>query len=114
MNPTHHDLRSYRKKTCLTQKDVSDLLGTKDVSQICRHETNPPHTQIEICLLYHLIFGVPMHSFFPMQKDALKKKLIIRIPNIIDEYRCLPKDPGNVAKIAFLSNVLSVLKSQII
>lgn len=111
MNPTHHDLRSYRKKTCLTQQDICDLLGTKDVSQISRHETNPVNPQLEICLLYYLLFDVPIHNFFPSHLKGIKKRLITRIPNILDELKCLPKTSEGDERINFLSEVLSKLIS---
>lgn len=112
MNPTHHDLRSYRKKTCLTQHDVADLLGNKDVSQISRYETSPMSPQLEICMLYHLLFDVPLSNFFPAQKEAIRKRLLVRLPNIIDELRCLPVHPETEKKIKFLLNILLTLTSK--
>ena len=109
MNPTHHDLRSYRKKTCLTQQDISELLGTKDVTQVSRLETGPISPQLEFTLLYHLLFNIPMSNFFPSQKEGLRKRLLIRIPNIIDEIRCLPPNPEHEEKITCLSSILSAL-----
>lgn len=109
MNPTHHDLRSYRKKTCLTQQDISELLGTKDVTQVSRLETGPISPQLEFTLLYHLLFNIPMSNFFPSQKEGMRKRLLLRIPNIINEIRCLPPCPENDEKVACLSKILSDL-----
>ncbi|MDB5227438.1 MAG: family transcriptional regulator [Bacteroidota bacterium] len=114
MIPTTLNLRSFRKQTCLTQKDIADLLGTKDVSQYSRHETSNMHPQLEICLLYHLLFNVPIDSFLPAQKEEMRKRLIRRIPNIIDEYRYQLPLPDTEAKISFLGNILSTLTSQIL
>ena len=112
MNPTIHDLRLHRKHTCLSLKDVADLLGTKDLSQISRYEHKPMHPQLEICMLYHLLFGIPIQLFFPIQKRDMRKRLIIRIPNIIDEYKALPVDIEIQKKIDFFTKTLSVLNAQ--
>ena len=112
MKASTQDLRYYRKQTCLTQKDCAFLLGTKDVTQFSRHENGSMHPQLEICMLYHLIFGIPIQNFFPNQKSEMRKRLIVRLPNIIDEYKCLPQKGDIPAKISFFNNVLSVLHTQ--
>jgi hypothetical protein len=70
------------------------------------------HPQLEICLLYHLLFNEPIDSFLPVQKEEMRKRLIIRIPNIIDEYRLQLPLPETEEKISFLENVLSTLTSK--
>lgn len=112
MNPIYHDLRSYRKKTCLTQQDVALLFGNKDVSQISRYETCPINPQVEISLLYHLLFNVPMTSFFAQQKEAIHKKLLQRIPNIINEFKAVQSTPLIEEKIEFLSKLLENLTNR--
>lgn len=106
MNPTYHSLRVFRKKSCLTQEDIATLLGTKDISQICRLENSHTNPQIELCLLYHLLFNKPAQDFFPEQIIIIRKRLLIRIPNIIDELKCLKSSPLVEKKISFLSEVL--------
>lgn len=111
MNPIYHDLRTARKKSIFTQKDISDLLGTKDVSQISRHETNPIHPQVEIGLLYEIIFKTSLSEFFPRQKERLIKRLRIRIPNLIDELKCLDMNDIVNKKIGCLQSILSDLNN---
>lgn len=112
MNPIYHDLRSYRKKTCLSQQDVAELFGNKDVSQISRYETCPITPQMEISLLYHLIFNVPMNMFFARQKEELRKKLVLRIPNVIHELNCVSPNDLTDEKITFLNALLSTLTNE--
>lgn len=109
MNPIYHDLRTVRKRSPFTQKDIADLLGTKDVSQISRHETNPMHPQVEIGLLYEILFKEPLSQFFPRQRDNLIRRLRLRIPNIIDELRCLDVNELVTKKIGCLQSILSDL-----
>jgi transcriptional regulator with XRE-family HTH domain len=109
MNPIYHDMRTFRKESVFTQKDIADLLGTKDVSQISRHETNPIHPQVEMGLLYEILFKAPFSEFFPRQKELLKKRLRVRIPNIIDELKCLDMNDIVNKKIGCLQSILSDL-----
>lgn len=112
MNPIYHDLRSYRRKTCLTQEDVAELFGNKDVSQISRYETCPITPQMEVAILYHLIFNVPMIRFFGQQRENLRKRLLLRIPNILDELNVVESTPHIVEKKEFLKNLLSELTNE--
>ena len=114
MNPIYHDFRSYRKKTCLTQQDVAELFGNKDVSQISRYETCPITPQMEVAILYHLIFDVPMSTFFAQQKENLRKRLLLRIPNILDELNIFVATPQIEEKKVFLKNLLSTLTNETI
>lgn len=112
MNPIYHDLRSYRKKTCLSQQDVADLFGNKDISQISRYETCPISPQIEISLLYHLLFDVPMNMFFERKKEEIRKRLVMRIPNIIHELNCVQQNELTDEKMTYLKSLLQNLTNQ--
>ncbi len=112
MNPLYHDLRSYRKKSCLSQTDVAHLYGTVDVSQVSRYETSPISPQVDIALLYHLLFNVPMTMFYEQRKEELRKKLIIRIPNFLNELRIFPPSHSIDEKIEYLENLLSILNTK--
>jgi len=109
MNPIYHDMRSYRKKTCLTLQDVADLLGTRDISKISRQEIRPITPQVEICLLYHLLFKVPITTFFATQLEQIKQKLVVRIPNLVDSLKVPPTSQGDDEKIEFLTDLLETL-----
>ncbi len=109
MNPAYHNLRVFRKKSCLSQEDIAMLLGTKDISQICRLEISPMNPQIELFLLYHLLFNIPAEDFFTEQKNIIRNRLLIRIPNIIDELKCLKSSRMVEEKIKFLTDVLNNL-----
>lgn len=108
MKPIYHDLRTYRKQlSTLTQEDIANLLGTKSASQIVRHETNPISPQLEIALLYEILFKVPISNFFPNHKQTLIKRLKLRIPNLIDELKCLDLNDLVNKKIGCLQSVLT-------
>lgn len=106
MKPINHYLRKYRKDSIFNQKDISELLGTQDIIQVSQNETSSIHSQIELMLLYHILYKVPLDNFFPEQKQALIKRLRIRIPNIIDEWKCIPVNEIVISKIEYLQQLL--------
>ena len=111
MLQSSHNRRSYRKKSCLSLQDIAEILDTIDFSQIARHEKSPIAPQIQIAILYNLLFGIPFLDFFPTEVNALKKKITLRIPNIIDELKCNQVTPLISEKISFLSSILSNLNN---
>jgi DNA-binding XRE family transcriptional regulator len=111
MNPIYHDLRTYRKQSLLNQKDIADILGNKDVAQICRHETGTVSPQLELALLYHIIFQKPVQVFFHQHMQFLIRRLRLRIPNIIDELKCSKSDEKKLEKIAYLQSILSIINA---
>jgi transcriptional regulator with XRE-family HTH domain len=112
MKPIYHDLRTYRKQSIFTQQDIADLLGTKDVAQISRYETNPAGPQLELALLYHILFQIPLSDFFPNQKQMLIKRLRMRIPNIINELKCMDMSDIINKKISCLQDVLTAINNE--
>ena len=111
MKPINHHLRNHRKHSIFNQQDISELLGTQDVIQVSRNETSDMHPQIELMLLYHIIYKTPFDSFFPKQKKLLIKRLQMRIPNIIDELKCLNANDIVNKKIGCLQQVLTDLNN---
>ena len=106
MKPVYHDLRKHRKRSPFTQQDIADLMGDKDISQISRYETSPVHPQVELGLLYEILFGIPISELFPNQKQSIISRLQKRIPNIIHELECLDLNEIINSKIGCLQNVL--------
>lgn len=111
MKPINHHLRNYRKNSIFNQQDISELLGTQDAIQVSRNETSDIHSQIELMLLYHILFKKPLDTFFPEQKKLLIKRLQTRIPNIIDEWECLNTNGLMTEKIEYLQHVLTDLNN---
>jgi transcriptional regulator with XRE-family HTH domain len=109
MKPINHHLRNYRKNSIFNQQDIAELLGTQDVIQVSQNETNTIHPQIELMLLYHILYKVPLNKFFPEQEKALIKRLQMRIPNIIDEWKCLTPNDVVTNKINYLRQILTDL-----
>lgn len=109
MTIIQHDLQTYRKRSVFTQQDIADLIGTMDVIEISRHEIAELHPQLELLLLYLLLFQLPVERFFPEHMKLLSNRLKLRIPNIIDELQYVPQNGTINQKIDSLKRILSSL-----
>ncbi len=110
-NTNNHELRAYRKRSPFTIEDIVGLTGMKDISHVSRQETNDCSAQMELALLYHHLFRVPIPDLFPRQNRAMLSRMRLRIPNIIDELRFLGTDEAE-RKMKYLEEVLVSLPNE--
>ena|ERR1700739_3102919 len=58
-------LRTHRKRSGLTQRELATLLGYANKSLVSRHETASGLPTLDIALAYEAIFRVPISQLFP-------------------------------------------------
>jgi transcriptional regulator with XRE-family HTH domain len=58
-------LRSYRRRSGLTQRELAYLLGQQKESQVSRYESRKILPSLETALGCEAIFGVPVAELFP-------------------------------------------------
>src|ERR1035437_3824672 len=63
-------LRSHRKRSGLSQREIAQLLGYPDQGPVSRHERFCCVPPLMIALGYQAIFRVPMSDFFPRAYGA--------------------------------------------
>lgn len=102
-------LRQYRKLTDITQSDIGFLLNQPDNIKICRYEQGERKPPMDMILLYHLLFNVPVDSLFEIQKDNLNEDLIVRINSLIHELKQHEPSQRVRNRIEFLTNALTRL-----
>jgi DNA-binding XRE family transcriptional regulator len=57
-------LKTHRKRSGLSQKEMGKLLGYKDKGQISRHERSESSPPLTTALAYEVIFRVPVSTIF--------------------------------------------------
>jgi len=57
-------LRTHRKKSGLSQREMGTLLGYNDPGQVSRHERSSSIPPLATALAYELIFRVPVSAIF--------------------------------------------------
>lgn len=102
-------LRVFRKKTDITQSDIGFLLNQPDNIKICRYEQGERRPPMDMVLLYHLLFDVPVHSLFEIQRDNINEDLIVRIETLIKELKQREQSQRVKSRIAFLTGALTRL-----
>jgi transcriptional regulator with XRE-family HTH domain len=60
----HNYLRTYRKRTGLSQGEVAFLLGCHHGAKVSRYERNARQPGLETALAYEALFGVPVRELF--------------------------------------------------
>ena len=62
--PLSNYLRTFRKRSGLSQDDVAFLLGVQSGAEVSRHETFKRVPTLKTALSYEAIFGVPVRELF--------------------------------------------------
>src|SRR6202521_2855546 len=76
-------LRTYRRKSGLTQQEVGCLLGRETGAQVSRYEKRHRLPPLETALAYEEIFGVPVSELFAgirqsVGRDVARRRLELR------------------------------------
>jgi transcriptional regulator with XRE-family HTH domain len=68
-------LRTYRKRSGLTQQEVGYLLGSETGAQVSRYEKRRRLPPLETALAYEEIFGVPIGELFAGRRQAVGRAI---------------------------------------
>lgn len=60
-----NDLRTHRKRSGLTQRELGLFLGYEDEGAVSRHERSKTVPPLIAALAYEVIFRVPVSALFP-------------------------------------------------
>lgn len=105
----HNFLRLHRKRSRLTQSDIAFILDLADYSNISRWEQGVHKPSIEVLLVYHLLFDIPIESLFERQRKEVAVKTQGKIQERISRLNDTPPDNKVKERIGFLQNVLGRL-----
>jgi len=78
-------IRTYRKRTNLTQKEVAFLLGSKTSAHVCRHERLEQAPNLQTLLAYEMLFRTPVRNLFGEMHHDVEQKLLQRIRLLIQK-----------------------------
>jgi transcriptional regulator with XRE-family HTH domain len=105
-------LRVYRKKTPLTQSDIAFLLDMDDYSSISRYEKGKRVPSIDLLIMYHFLFNVPIEDFFEEKSLTITSKLNLRIKELIAKLKSDTTTSNNLQRAKYLEEVIINLNSQ--
>lgn len=78
-------LRSHRKRSGLSQKEVADLLGYLHEGEISRHERLTTVPPFHIALAYQALFRVPVSEIFPGRYETAKHEVEARLEKMVED-----------------------------
>lgn len=107
----HNFLRLHRKRSQLTQSDIAFILDLADYSNISRWEQGVHKPSIDILLVYHLLFDIPIESLFERQRSEIAIKTLSKIQERIARLKDTPPDNKVQQRISFMQNALGRLMS---
>ena len=76
--PLQNYLRTYRKRSGLTQTEVAFLLGSDDGMKVSRYERRVQRPTLETALAYEAIFRIPAKKLFAGLYQKVKKETMSR------------------------------------
>ena len=76
-------LKAYRKKTGLTQREVSFLLGWKAGEQLSRYEGRHRLPPLRTALAFQAIFRIPVAELFAGVRQSVNRDITARIGTLI-------------------------------
>ncbi len=98
----HNYLRFYRKPTSLSQVDMAALSNMPSRASVARCEKGIGKMAIELLLLYHILFGVPVETMFERQKHEVLSTIQERISERIAKLKFLKSQPKTDRRISYL------------
>ena len=82
-------LRSYRKRSYLSQDEIAILLGGKDGAKVSRYENFSREPNLRTAIAYEVIFRAPARDLFAgtyqeVERDVLRKAQLLarKIPAV--------------------------------
>jgi transcriptional regulator with XRE-family HTH domain len=109
MYTQHKKMRSYRKRSRLTQADIGFLLQLPESSSISRWELGQRQAPPDISLAYHLLFEMPIDSLFEQNAGSVSDVLKGRIKLLIEQLEQQETSQKVRGRIAFLEATLARL-----
>ena len=77
-------LRTYRRKSGLTQREVAFLLGWKNGAQLSRYEKRHTLPPLRTALAFEAIFKVPLAELFAGVRSSADQDVLTRVDELVE------------------------------
>lgn len=75
-------IRTHRKRSGLTQRELARLIGHRTGAKVSRHERGLTIPTLPVALSYEAIFKVPISELFPGVQEAIIKSTEARLAKL--------------------------------
>jgi len=87
-NHIHHNyVRTYRKQSGLTQRELAIVLGYSDLWQISRHERSRSLPSLRTALAYEVVFQVPLATIFAEARRSIERSVELELRALEQDLR---------------------------
>ena len=101
-NRLSHYLRTYRKRSGLSQDELSWLFGCQNRSKASRYECFSREPMLKTILAYEIVFRVPARELFGGIFDAVEMSTHRRVAALIKRLSATESNPVTAAKLSML------------
>lgn len=95
-------LRTYRKRSGLTQKEMGFLLGCKSSTKVSRYERFSRQPALRNVIAYELIFGIPARELFAGVFQCVEEETLHRVQLLSHKLQQAKLNQRTKRKLEFL------------
>lgn len=99
-------LRTYRRRTGLSQEEIAFLLGGFTGATVSRHETATRMPVLQNALMYELVFAVPVKDLYAGIYEAVRAVVLSRAKSLRNSLARQPRTTLRDRKIAALDELI--------
>jgi transcriptional regulator with XRE-family HTH domain len=100
-------LRTYRKRSSLSQDEVAFLLGCQSGTKVSRYERSARKPSLETILAYAVVFGAPGRELFAGTFEKVEKKIAGRAQLLTRKLSRATPTPMATRKLQILEAITS-------
>jgi transcriptional regulator with XRE-family HTH domain len=100
-------LRTYRKRTGLSQDEVAFLLGRQHGTKVSRYERNTRQPGLETLLAYELVFNTPVRNLFAGVFEKVEAITLRRAQLLARKLSAATRTPRTARKLELLGHITS-------
>lgn len=104
-NSLHNYLKTHRKRSALTQKDVAFLLGGQNGAKVSEYEKRARRPNLETALACQVVYGVPAHELFEGIYKKVEQEVLNRANLLAGTIANEPVNPYSIHKIESLQQM---------
>jgi len=100
-------LRTYRKRSSLSQDEVAFLLGCQNGTKVSRYERLGRKPNLETLFAYEVVFGAPARELFAGAYQKVEKKILNRTQLLTRKLNRATPDRMATRKLQILKAITS-------
>ena len=100
-------LRTYRKRSGLSQDEVAFLLGCQSGTKVSRYEHSQRKPTLETLFAYEMVFGVPARELFAGVYQKVEKRILNRTHLLTRKLSRATPTPMAARKLQILKAITS-------